>query len=576
MSGALPLLAQPTCDEDVRLTTADPMPADWFGRCLAIEDGTIAVGAATNFGGPLAGFVSVFVLDPSSEAWVELAVLTADDGSAGDLFASTSLSLSGNLLVVGAPADDDHGTDSGSVYVFHRDDGGTPDEPLDDAWLQVDKVTAPDAEARDRFGIGVSLENDVLAVGAYRDDLPGVGADAGSVHVFRHDGTSWVPEAQLTASDAVAGDNFGRFVSLSEGGLLIGAPRSDVAGPSSGLAYVFVDDGFGWMEEARLLPEGLAANARFGESVALHRDVAVVGAPTSLPVPGKAHVFERDAGGAWVEQAVLSSPEEDPGDSFGRYALAVEGDTIVVGAWTASTLPGAPGAGAAYVFTRSDDGWGTATGVISPDPDTFDSFGYAVAVEGSTVVVGDWQDDHAGSRSGAAYLFDCVSTADSDGDTVLDVDDNCPFVPNVGQEDGDGDGVGDACDPCPLDPEDDRDDDMACDSDDNCPDTPNADQSDVDSDGVGDACDPCPFDYVDDYDGDGFCDTFDNCPLWYNPGQEDMDGDGVGDICVACSGWHVADDDEDFVCNVVDNCPDDANADQADSDGDGVGDACEP
>jgi len=42
------------------------------------------------------------------------------------------------------------------------------------------------------------------------------------------------------------------------------------------------------------------------------------------------------------------------------------------------------------------------------------------------------------------------TTEDSDGDGILDAEDNCPKIPNPGQTDADGDGLGDLCDPCPL------------------------------------------------------------------------------------------------------------------------------
>lgn len=169
--------------------------------------------------------------------------------------------------------------------------------------------------------------------------------------------------------------------------------------------------------------------------------------------------------------------------------------------------------------------------------------------------------------------FFCQYDSDLDGypdvnitscwDDVCRID-NCPSLPNSGQEDNDADGMGNPCDNdddndgvldssdnCPLvsnSAQGDRDNDTVGDLCDNCRDDPNKEQSDADEDGIGDLCD-------DDADQDGIKDRKDNCATIPNSLQKDGDGDGVGDMC--------------------DNCPHVSNAQQNDTDQNLIGDLCD-
>lgn len=149
----------------------------------------------------------------------------------------------------------------------------------------------------------------------------------------------------------------------------------------------------------------------------------------------------------------------------------------------------------------------------------------------------------------------------SDGDSLGDVCDNCPYATNPYQDDTDGDGIGNVCDNCPYDS--------------------NPEQEDADSDFVGDICDNCPYatnPYQEDFDGDGIGDVCDNCPYDFNPGQEDADEDGVGNVCDNCltiANTAQTDTDEDGIGDACDNCPETINPGQDDADGDGAGDVCD-
>lgn len=146
-----------------------------------------------------------------------------------------------------------------------------------------------------------------------------------------------------------------------------------------------------------------------------------------------------------------------------------------------------------------------------------------------------------------------IDDDDDDNDGILDVDDNCPKIPNPDQADADNDGVGDVCD-------EDSDNDGISNDIDNCPSISNSDQLDTDNDGIGDVCD-------DDDDNDGILDAIDNCPLISNASQTDENNNGIGDIC--------EDDDNDGIKNGLDNCPEIHNPEQADADNDGIGDDCD-
>jgi hypothetical protein len=197
-----------------------------------------------------------------------------------------------------------------------------------------------------------------------------------------------------------------------------------------------------------------AANDYFGRSVAVDGDTAVIGAygdDGTGSESGAVYVFVRseDSGGiiTWTQQDKLTVTN-GANDQFGR-SVAVDGNTAVIGA------PGyGSNSGAVYVFVRSEDSGGNITWtqqdkLTAGDDDgaAGDYFGYSVAVDGGTAVIGAYGDDDKGSLSGSAYVFNLApSDIDNDNDGVPNDQDNCPDIHNTDQADSDYDSLGDVCD----------------------------------------------------------------------------------------------------------------------------------
>ena len=333
----------------------------------------------------------------------QVAKLTASDGAGHDRF-GWSVAVDGDTAVVGA-----HGNDGlkGAAYVLTRQSG---------AWNQVAKLTAFDGAATAQFGKSVAMDGDTVVVGALNDDENG--AVSGSAYVFTKPANGWVTTstaAKLTASDGAAGDRFGKSVAMDGDTVVVGAWWDDDNGPESGSAYVFTKPANGWVTTstaAKLTASDGVDDGRFGSSVAVDGDTLVVGASDddeNGEYSGSAYVFTKPANG-WVTTstaAKLTASDGAADDYFG-YSVAVDEDTVVVGAFEDDE--NGEDSGSAYVFTEpTSGGWTTATEtakLTASDGAADDWFGFSVAMDGDTLVVGAPEDDDKGTNSGSAYVYE--------------------------------------------------------------------------------------------------------------------------------------------------------------------------
>ena len=351
-----------------------------FGRSVAVSGDTMVVGD------PIQGAAYVFEYDGSN--WSQVAELTP---SSDFSFFGWSVAISGDMVAVGAPYDQSF---LGSVYLFRR---------VGDSWNEDPDSPLTDSKRIPFSFVGwsVAFAGDTLLVGAPM---------ANSVHVFNSGGTtSWTQqEPPLTGGDTELGDRFGWSVAVSGARLVVGAPRDESA---AGSAYVFdFDEKAGkWLETKKLTASNKAERDDFGFSVAIDQDTLVVGAhkdSTYVSNPGVAYVFEFD-GESWAEKAKITASDSADYDEFG-YSVAIKDSILLVGAPFNPFYGPEATPGAAYVFEGDGSIWSEKlklSASLAGDPPEQDQFGLAVAINGTTLVVGAILADAEIENAGAAYLF---------------------------------------------------------------------------------------------------------------------------------------------------------------------------
>jgi hypothetical protein len=214
-------------------------------------------------------------------------------------------------------------------------------------------------------------------------------------------GATVVSEFKVTAAEGMIGEYFGDAIALDGDTMVVGARHHWSAEYASGAAYVFVRDGESWVEQQRLTAPDAGLLTMFGVSVAVEGDTVVVGAAGADGFAGAAYVFARE-GVNWTLQQKLSGSVEGGQSAFGS-GVAVGAGTIVVGAHSDSSA--AYYAGAVYVFTREGSGWVRTQKLLAGDAAYDQGFGGSVAFDGKTIVVGASRHSGEAFFSGAAYVF---------------------------------------------------------------------------------------------------------------------------------------------------------------------------
>ncbi|OYZ17508.1 MAG: hypothetical protein B7Y39_15125 [Bdellovibrio sp. 28-41-41] len=432
---------------------------DYFGGKVSLYLNTLAVAAAEqgydeNGASYVAGAGAVFVFTRSGEVWTHQQKIVASGTNARisvDKFGS-SLSISGDTLVVGAPDQDydENGanpiSNTGAVYVFTRSGS---------VWTQQQKLVATGANSRivgDGFGYSLSVVGDSLAIGSYRNDYDENGADfvsdAGAVFEFARNASAWSQQNRLVDnsilnSQRILSDSakFGSAVALSEDKLTlaIGVPYDDtdekganfVSGAGAVFIYTRSTTSVPWVLQQKILATGTNArvgNDNFGSNLSLSQNTLAVATinqsydengANPIGNAGAVYVFTR-TGTTWTQQQKLVATGTNArlaNDHFGS-SLSLSEDTLAVGAseqdYDENGGVLVTDAGAVFIFTRTGTTWTQQQKIVASGLNArvaSDGFGYKLSLSGETLAVGaGYQDyDENGANmlmsSGAAYVF---------------------------------------------------------------------------------------------------------------------------------------------------------------------------
>jgi|GEM_PF-5247716 len=393
---------------------SDAEERDRFGHEVSLDGDTLVVGTSASTDTRDAAYI--FQRDSGDLDWREVARLTAPDALENQRF-GTAVSVSGDIVVVGAYSSDDLGSEAGKVYIFKRDPGGLSN------WGLVAKLFPDDGDFGHQFGWSVDLDADTLIVGApcYKCDE----GQLGSTYVFERNlggPDAWGRRAKLTTPPTAM--SLGWSVAIQGDTAVVGAFSAEYYGR----AYIYERhaggaDGWGLAKEL----SGGDHSEDFGRVVDIDQDTIAVGGDRYYQHK-VAHVFERDSGGPgqWGETATLRT---NSGCSLLDFAQSVQvlEDTIVVGEhpniWAFCD-------GFVHVFERHAGGvdqWSRILRVSAFDGgDNRKAFGSGVAFDGAHLFAGDFGSDEecpdeTHCNSGAIYayrLFDCDLRLDLERDAV--------------------------------------------------------------------------------------------------------------------------------------------------------------
>ncbi len=361
------------CSLSQTINNPSPAATDNFGGSVSISGNRALIGAPhDNTGASDAG--SAYLYNASTGGLIR--TFNDPTATASDLFGA-AVAIEGTNALVGAIGVDNGASASGAAYLIDATSGTV---------IQTFSNPVPSANAL--FGSSVAISGNYVLVGCPFDDTGAT--DAGGAYLF-NSATGALLQTFNNPTPAT-GDQFGYSVAISGNNVVIGAPYDDTGATNAGSVYLFN------ASTGALLLTFNSQVTNFGFAVAVSGNNVVVGGPSYYGYT--AYLFDASTGSG---SQTFYQPNPNVTDLFG-WSVAISGNNVLVGAIGVDS--GVADSGAAFLYDA-------LTGSLlqtfnNPTPATGDNFGASVAISGSNVIIGAYQDDTGATDSGSAYLFGCA------------------------------------------------------------------------------------------------------------------------------------------------------------------------
>ncbi len=407
-ASAVAMLALPTEFAAAQATeqqSLKPSIASWsqyFGASVAVSDDYLVVGATLRASPvPLVvpGGADVFRRDPLTGAWQTDASLLGASCVDGASFGA-AVAVDGDVVVIGASTQPSSVSGrAGVAYVFRRD-------AVTGAWIEEQELEGSVSGLDGAFGASVGIEGDAIVVG-----MPGYANSTGAAVVFRYQpaSSSWVEEAVLIDPNGSGGDRAGSDVAIDGSTIAVGSPMQGSQPNPSGTVGVWTVSGVSWTQSQELTPSAATTTPlRFGASLALRGNQLIVGTPresnATTQFIGAAYLFER-SGTTFSQTHHFEPPATSYNLNFG-FDVAVNGNTAVIGQpfdWVNPAI-----SGSAWTFRRrnSNKPWVADQMLLHSGGGPDDQLGATVAMSDHDIVLGARYAEMYGRDEGLVAVYD--------------------------------------------------------------------------------------------------------------------------------------------------------------------------